>query len=63
MTTITNNSPIFLRGVTHIARSVAHGHRGSHRSRTSGHVGTGNTLLVAPMVQRGRGKHRSVRAA
>lgn len=62
MYTVTSPLPALLQLVTGIARSVSHGHQGIHRSRLAGHVGTGNTLLVAPTAQRHGGKHRAVSA-
>ena len=59
MATLTAQPSIVLQVVTRIAQMVSHGHHAAHHSRHAGTVGTGNTLLVAPMAQRGNGKHRA----
>lgn len=62
MATLATPLPGLLQVVTQINRLVALRHRGAHQSRTGGHVGTSNTVLVARSAQRQNGKHRAVSA-
>jgi hypothetical protein len=59
MYTLIAQSPISLRIVAQINRLASNYAAGAHQSRTAGHVGTGNTPLVARSAQRGTGKHRA----